>query len=125
LRNPGKRQRVILRRPRADKELRHHVGRDVFDARRVPARGVVLVDGQGADALDGLAVRAFAQVKAVVHQIALHAQLVGQVHVTRTAHLLQRHVQHKRRAGAQLGRGVARPVAVDGLQRGDDVAHGR
>ena len=61
------------------------------------------------------------QVEAVAHHVALHAQVIGQGHVPRAAQLLQRHVQHQRRALAQQRRGLRRPRRRIRLQRAHDV----
>ena len=85
---------------------------------------MVLVHGQRAYAFEGFAL-AGAQVEAVAHHVALHAQVVGQTHVARAAHLLQHHMQHQRRALAQRGGRGPGPFAGALLQRGDDGRHGR
>ena len=55
---------------------------------------------------------------------ALHPQVFGKRHAARAPHLLQRDVQHQRRALAQdFGRGP-RPVRVVGFERADDLGHG-
>src|SRR3989442_11909484 len=70
-------QRMRMRRPGAVEEGAPLRVLHVFDARGVPARVVVLVHGQCAYAFDGLAL-ARAQVEAVAHHVALHAQVLGQ-----------------------------------------------
>ena len=85
---------------------------------------MVFVDRQGADAFHRLTL-ARAQEEAVAHHVALHAQVIGQAHVARTADLLQHHVQHEGRALAQRGRCGTRPVGIGGLQGAHDIAHGR
>ena len=85
-----------VRGPGADEERRDHGRIDIFDACRVPAWAVILVDRQRADAFDGFAAGRGAQVEAVSHEIALHAQIVGQRHVACASHLLQRNGHHQR-----------------------------
>ena len=55
------------------------------------------------------------RVEGVPHQVALHAQVAGQAQRARTAHLLQRDMQHQRAALAQGGRGAARPAVRCGV----------
>mmetsp|Transcript_22353 Transcript_22353/g.88332 ORF Transcript_22353/g.88332 Transcript_22353/m.88332 type:complete len:473 (-) Transcript_22353:2942-4360(-) len=113
-------QRMLGRRPGADEEG-GHLGRvDAGHRVGLPARLMVLVDGQRTDALDRLAARRAAQMEGVVDQLSLQPQLVGQAEAAPTAHELQRDRHHRRRALEQRRMGVARPVVVGLGQRVKD-----
>ena len=64
-------------------------------AAEVTIRGnLILVDGQCPDAFHRFAGSTRSQVKAMPHQVALHAQVVGEAHAAAPPHLLQHHMQH-------------------------------
>ena len=89
-----------LFRPWAGKKRYHHLRRDIFDARRLPLGVTVFVNRQGTNALHGFCLGATSLevigVKAVAHQVALHAQVIGQAQVPATAYLLKADRQHER-----------------------------
>jgi hypothetical protein len=62
-------------------------------------------------------------VEAVVHQVALHAQVVGEAHGAATPHLLQGNMQHQRGTFAQHGCGFHGPGRRIGLERRNDLGH--
>jgi hypothetical protein len=86
--------------PRADKKWRHPIGRDIVDALGLPLGLPLFVDRQGTDALHGFCLCATSLevigVKAMTHQIALHAQIIGQAQVPTSAYLLKADRQHER-----------------------------
>ena len=77
--------------PGAVKERCHHLRRDVVDARRMPTRRVVFVHGQGTDALHRVGLSAVASqvqgMETMPHQVALHAQVLGQIHLAGNLYL--------------------------------------
>ena len=84
---------------------------------------MVFVHGQGADALQRFTLPR-AQIKAVAHQVTLHAQVLCQGHTPSAADLLQHHMQHQRRALAQQRcHGLGPGVLAGRLQRSDDGGH--
>ena len=84
-----------LGRPRSHKKRISHTWLDVFNTRRIPLGFVVLGDSQSAYAFNGFTLRTGPQVKSVMHDIALHTQIVCQAHAASAADLLQRHMQHQ------------------------------
>src|SRR5579862_5275316 len=84
---------MLCRGPARGEEGGHVLLRDVFDARALPARRVVLVDEEGADTLDDIAL-----VEAGEHEVELHAEAVREGEPGAAPDLLVGHAEQRGRA---------------------------
>ena len=89
-------QRMRIGCPRGGKKSICHAWLNVFNSGGVPFWRVVFVNSQSAYAFHSFANHARAKIKAVMHHVALHTQVVSQSHAACSSNLLQRHMQHQR-----------------------------
>ena len=104
----------VLERPPAggEERLDRRVG-DVRERGRVPARGIVLVHDQGADALDEIAL-----VEAAVDEVELEAEAVRERQPAAAPQLLEGDAQERGRALAEERERLGRPRLELGARLG-------